>query len=300
MAKINYKEFVEIIKEEVQKLVSETVKVENVEKGNGKILTGLCFHTGEERYTSPILYLESYYIQYLNGISINELAKGIIDFYEEAKIKISPKMDELFVYGNVRNKVALKLINTERNKRLLSDVPHKNFKDLSIVFYLMLEETQEATATMLIRKGHIKKWGVDTETLWSDAMKNQVSQARLYTMTDKLQMLMDEKQIIRNLLESESYTEPQDAMYVLTNSQEHYGAASLIYPGVLEKIRQIVRGDFFVLPSSVHELIIVPHRDNMDVSEINQMIYSINQEHVELEEILSDHCYYYNGEITIP
>ncbi len=302
MKKISYKEFTDFIREKVQETVSETVRIENIEKGNGKILTGLCFCSDEDRCISPIIYLESYYTEYLYGISLDELVRNIVVIFKEAKTKISPKIDELFNYENVRDKVALRLMNTEKNKRLLLDVPHRSIKDLSIAFHLLLEETDETTATMLIRNGHIKQWGINTETLWHDALKNQVSPARLYNMTDKLRMLTGDKRMIKNLLETEFKAEAQDTMYILTNSQNHYGASSLIYPGVLEKIKQIVKRDFFILPSSIHELIIIPQEDvDLDISEINQMISNINLEQVALEDILSDHCYLYSdGKITIP
>ena len=95
-----------------------------------------------------------------------------------------------------------------------------------------------------------------------------------------------------NLLEI-GEDEKQDVMYVLTNSLRNYGAACLFYPHVLEMVGEMLKEDYYVLPSSVHEVIIVPESKALDADEMSEMVVEINETQVEPEEVLSDHAYFY-------
>ena len=145
-------------------------------------------------------------------------------------------------------------------------MPHIDFLDLSIVFYVLLEITEDGTASMAVTCEHQKQWGTSTERLWKDAAENvkRILPAEFFTMNYALKEILKKGMGIENgqvtvpenLFGNDSSV--RDGMYVLSNSIRSYGAACIVYPHVLDMIWNILKTDFYVLPSSVHEVIITP------------------------------------------
>lgn len=82
-------------------------------------------------------------------------------------------------------------------------------------------------------------------------------------------------------------------MYVLSNKLKNYGAACIAYPYILDMLAGVLKENFYVLPSSVHEVIIVPESSQIRQSELERMVREINETQVPEEEILSNHAYFY-------
>ena len=95
-----------------------------------------------------------------------------------------------------------------------------------------------------------------------------------------------------NLLELPSGRAPAGAGpgFVLTNSRFFWGAGALFYPGIMDRIREVLGGDFYVLPSSVHELILIKVEDQ-DPQELADLVRSANRSVVKDSEILADDLY---------
>ncbi len=169
--------------------------------------------------------------------------------------------------------------------------------DLSIVFYLIVDMEERSTATILIRNEHLKVWGMDEEQLLSFAYENvqRLIPPQLFLMREIVEETLElgrRKPI--NLFE---YPEnlKGEFMYVLTNSHRNLGAAAILYPGVQKKIAEILNGGYYVIPSSVHEMIIVPMTESITRKELDQMVKEVNENVVDPEEILSDHVYIYDA-----
>lgn len=81
---------------------------------------------------------------------------------------------------------------------------------------------------------------------------------------------------------------------VLTNDQGVHGAGSLFYPGQMEEIGAQMGSDFFVLPSSVHEVLIFPDDGQTDYRDLQMMVQQINEAEVAPADRLSDHVYHYD------
>ena len=95
-------------------------------------------------------------------------------------------------------------------------------------------------------------------------------------------------------IDEEEIDELDDTIYVLTNQYRMFGAVTLFYQGILEKIGEMLETDFVVIPSSIHEIIILKNTRDIDRMNITEMIRSVNEEQVRREEQLADHPYYYS------
>ena len=173
---------------------------------------------------------------------------------------------------------------------LLDRIPHFPFLDLAVVFYYRIENGPLSGATMLIHNCNLEAWNINVSNLMEDAVMN-TSRKMPYTLKG-----MDA--LIRELAEEGEETLPRadELMYVLTNEEKYFGAATLLYPHVLSHIGKILRQDFYVLPSSIHECILVPNRGQYSKEDLQQMVKDVNNSQVEEEEILSYQVYYYDRE----
>lgn len=208
----------------------------------------------------------------------------------------------------VKERLIFRLINTEKNKELLQNVPHKKFLDLSVIFAVLVEASRDGTAVMMVKEMHLREWGVTTEQLWDAAKENvkRLLPAECLGMNYAMYELLCEsepgKHERENLLRKTWYEQEEnelpekDKMYILSNRLKNYGAASIAYPYVLDMLAEVLKENFYVLPSSVHEVIIVPESAELHWYELERMVREINESQVPEDEILSNHVYYYHAQ----
>ena len=151
-----------------------------------------------------------------------------------------------------------------------------------MVAYYKVEDEIIGKATILVRKSHCKSWGVEEEEVIRCARENT-------------QKILPVKFLgIGTMLETYGYhQEATIPMYILTNEENYFGASAMIFDSVLEKIGKALKDDFWILPSSIHECIIIPAGCAMPPDEMTDLVKEVNQKEVSVEEYLSDQIYYY-------
>ena len=294
---MEYKKFVCMVEEKLNLKLEGGMKASkySVVKNNGMEKTGMILES-DEYNIAPAIYLEEFFEQYQKGMSIDRIVNEILEFYEKVKVEEDYDVSQLSLYENVKKKVAFKLVNTEKNQQMLKEVPHIPLLDLSIVFYILVDVDEKGSATIQIRNEHIENWNVNVEQLYKDAKLNVkcLIPARLMCMQHVIEKLCDiSKGEEKDLLKAKFPPENKEFMYILTNSIHQFGAAVLAYPNILEMASRIIGEDFYLLPSSIHEVILIPKSKSPDLKDLNEMISEVNETQVQEEEVLSDHAYYY-------
>ena len=307
---MQYKEFVCAIEKKMNKKLEggKRATLYRTIKNNGTKRTGIMIETPKLNI-SPTIYLEEFYEYFQKGMSLETVTDEILKFYEDAKCEEPWDTSVLEDFGQIRKKIVYKLIHTKKNEELLRQIPSCPILDMSMVFYALLKADSGGTATMLITDEHLRMWHTDTSEILEAARENTISMPppELYTMRETVECILHpascKKQ--RNLLEicqtERTYNhgrekdgcDTEDYMYVLSNPLRSLGAGCVLYPHVLDKIGQIVGENFYVLPSSIHEIIIVPESFAMEPADMNRMVAEINQTQVAEEEVLSDNAYFY-------
>lgn len=270
---MDYTTFTNIMQNNMKEYLSPdvTVDVHSTLKNNGTIRTGLMFIQPDVN-TFPTIYLEEFYDQYLQGESMNTLVQSMQEIYEKVKVKQSFPYNRILEYPKMKERIVYKVIQRKSNEELLTQVPHELYLDLAIVYYALMETTEYGTATLLIRNEHLKGWNITKEDLREAARKNTPC-----------------------LLPAEGYV-LADYMYLVTNCMKSFGAAVMLYDGFWERMETMIGENFFVIPSSVHELILIPESFGMDRRHLQEMVREVNRTEVEKEEVLSDNVYYYSKE----
>ena len=270
---MNYTEFMNAMLCEIRGQVDAQVRTElyTVTKNNGTRRTGILFKQ-EDSNLAPTIYLEEFYQKYLKGQQVPDLADSICSIYQEIRVKKTCDCQNLFDFNHVKEHIVYKLIRRDANEELLKQIPYEPFLDLAVVYYIQIDNTRFGSAAIQIRNEHLRYWRVEKEEIRRLAEKNT---PRIYPAQIQ--------QIVR-------------FMYVATNEQCSLGAAVMRYPDFREKVRGMIRGDFYILPSSIHEVILVPESFGLEPERMAEMVKEINQTGVAPEEVLSDSVYYFDGE----
>lgn len=270
---MNYTEFMNAMLCEIRGQVDAQVRTElyTVTKNNGTRRTGILFKQ-EDSNLAPTIYLEEFYQKYLKGQQVPDLADSICSIYQEIRVKKTCDCQNLFDFNHVKDHIVYKLIRRDANEELLKQIPYEPFLDLAVVYYIQIDNTRFGSAAIQIRNEHLRYWRVEKEEIRRFAEKNT---PRIYPVQIR--------QIVR-------------FMYVATNEQCSLGAAVMRYPDFREKVRGMIRGDFYILPSSIHEVILVPESFGLEPERMQEMVKEINQTGVAPEEVLSDSVYYFDGE----
>lgn len=270
---MNYTEFMNAMLCEIRGQVDAQVRTElyTVTKNNGTRRTGILFKQ-EDSNLAPTIYLEEFYQKYLKGQQVPDLADSICSIYQEIRVKKTCDCQNLFDFNHVKEHIVYKLIRRDANEELLKQIPYEPFLDLAVVYYIQIDNTRFGSAAIQIRNEHLRYWRVEKEEIRRLAEKNT---QRIYPVQIR--------QIVR-------------FMYVATNEQCSLGAAVMRYPDFREKVRGMIRGDFYILPSSIHEVILVPESFGLEPERMQEMVKEINQTGVAPEEVLSDSVYYFDGE----
>ncbi len=277
------------------------ISIHRVGKNNGVYYTGLQI-TENAVNISPVIYIDRYYELYeKGGETIESTAAFVMDTYNRERSGGIMQADirKFLSYDSVRENVVYKLINTEKNRELLEDIPHMEFMDLSIVFQCIISLEETGVASILIHNVHMKLWGVAAEDLYAAAKEN----------TGRL-LPYEIKSMAEVLYEIREPENPGQAghdgygagsadsvpMYVLSNRNRVEGAACMLYLGLIRGFAEKAGNSLYIIPSSVHELLLIPTENTEEYAEIRSMIREINDTQVSEKEILSYSLYYYDRE----
>ena len=195
----------------------------------------------------------------------------------------------------IKESLFLTLVNREKNKEMLEDMPYVKFLDLAIVFNYMLSEENGEIKSFKVNNRIMQAWGFDKHTIYNFARNNM---ERLFP-----EVIAGISNIVKELegsCDADALLEEADDdimhMYVLTNKYAVNGSAAILYSKKIGRLADILESDLYIMPSSIHEMIIVPKKYYHNASKLAALVRDINAEHVDLEEQLSDNIYTYDRE----
>lgn len=318
---MNYEEFIQKTRTSMEQIVGEEyiVSLHKVMKNNDIELDAIVIKSRDNNI-SPTIYLMPYYEEYMSGRDFGEIVSEIYQMYEKHKNTIEFDTDMFKSFDNIKKRIAYKLINSEENQRLLKDVPHVDFLNLSLVFYCLLDSDYFGSATALIHNVHLDMWKINEETLFEVAQKNTpiLLPHCINNMRDVVKELLvtdiqntlyendyryDEscsipsaERVAENLMNGLEIGNNGVDMYVLTNVHKMNGAVCILYENVLRDFSEEQGTDLFILPSSIHEVIIVPDNGELSGSDLRTMVRDVNRKELEPGDVLSDEVYKYMRE----
>lgn len=248
---------------------------------------------------SPTIYLNFYFEKYQKGTAFSSIQQQILQYYH--RHCLTDYIDTSFFtnFDHVCSRIVYKLVHYEKNRELLKEIPHFPYLDLAIIFYCLVPEGPYENASILIYNHHLTYWEVQPQALLNLAHKN--TPLLLPWRCDSLAELILPALDVLPIEERPSAEALLDAktipMYVLSNEQRYFGASCILYPNTLKMISQKFVDNLYILPSSIHEVILIPASFSEDANELSEIVREVNVSEVAQDEILSDSVYYYDQHI---
>lgn len=295
---MNIKEFANKVAQAVEAALGTVVTVEEIVKNN-TTLTGLRITPPSDGNVSPVVYVEDYYEMYRNGAELTDIILDIVDVIKEHTTPIKKmNLDVSFFsdYTKVRDRIVFKLIKAEGNEELLKTLVYKPFLDLAITFaYELPDEMRDAIGgqgSIRITNGHLSTWmenygPISVDDLYKAAYGNTV-RIRPITKTNLCELIEEMSGIPSEI------SLPIDVVY---NEDRINGSVAMLYNDVLDEYSKKFGGALYVIPSSIHEIMVMAKDPSMFDPAI---IRAVNETQVRPDEVLSNSLYVYeNGKLQI-
>ena len=276
MSNVDRKEMVFIMEQYRNQIVEELkakgykAEAKNVEKVNQVKLLGISVKLDEVR--GIVMYIED---MYANGLSVQDAANTIIKGYNDS-IGNFPDVSGLGDYEWVREHVVLRMYNEKTNAEVYRSAKRYGFDDLILVPYVNLDG-----GAIKVNNKHLEKWGVTKETLFADAMRNTKADTKEMGVIDFLTRECPDARFLFCGVE-----EGLKDMLIVTCKDDHHGASAIL--GKLDELKKRFPSGFYVLPSSIHEVIVYPKREEyLDKNYITQMVKEVSTLMVDACDVLS-------------
>ena len=295
---MTFESFKEMVEESILEYLPEeyagaNINVDEVKKAS-MVYTGLTVRKPSTN-VAPIINLDMIYMAYKGGkASVNEvleeIASQIIEGYKNAVNfnDISVKFDD------VKDKIVFSLVSYETGRQLFSSRPYIIFqKDIVVIFKICLDSS---IVTIPITNNIFNSWGRSVDELFTIAINNiaKIMPMRMDSMADIMLQMMG-RDLIDGINPEMLLERP--LQYVVSTENKLDGAVTLLMPSRLEEIRNRIKDDFYILPSSIHELIIMPVSSTpTSAEELNQMVREVNATEVAPDEVLTNHVFLYEGQ----
>lgn len=248
---------------------------------------------------SPTIYLEPFFEWFSETNDWDCTIKGIIDAYRDNMLDESMETDMFFDFSQIKEKIFYRLINYEANRELLEQMPHNRFLDLAKVFCIRYEKEDVGSGNISIYHSHLERWGINADEL--EAVADANSPLLMESFISSMGSVLSEMGVLQEDF-SESMPKDCPPLYVMTNIHKSSGAGTICYPNTLRVLSEKENQDIIILPSSIHEVILIPLREDDDMEGFRNMVHTVNTDCLAPEDFLSDNVYIYRritGQIEI-
>lgn len=281
----------EAMKQQIQEALSKKlgdgfhITIQKVFKPNME-LDGLLI-MAEDEIIGPTIYLEPVYEALDSGTPVEQVVDRILQAYNSVKSESADfDIERLSDFDYAKSRLYVQLVNRHLNKNLLQDVPHATFlDDFAIIVRCTIETSEDCDASFMVHNNHINIWQTDSETVLSTAISNTLAKHDVD--------LMPLGQLIREMVPAFPDECSSDCgLWFMSSKKRTYGAVAVLYDDVLKDFADKY-GSFYVIFSSVHEVLIKPSPDSSDIDILTRHNQDVNASALEKEEILGTKAYFY-------
>lgn len=288
--------YLEQVKDKIKDYLPEGLKdmevtIVPLEKNNGVLFHGVSLHRLNDP-AAPLLYAEDYYGLHEKGIDVESTLRFMASEYVSARDEIKIRNNIDLSYDHIKDRLFLSVINAEKNHALLENIPHQKLEDLAVTYRYLVYNDGGPFASMQIDNRFLKRWNIDQGQLHEQAVQSmeKLFQSDFCSLNQK----------IFGIIGIFPLETPADRnLFVLSNQYGYYGAAYISCPNVLQEIGEKIGGDFLILPSSLHELIVVKETEDINVADLIDTVKAVNRTEVSEADFLSDNIYRYDSQNQI-
>lgn len=301
---MDYINFTKELKQIVQKKLGNQyqVSIGQILKNNGLTKDSILIKESQSSI-SPNIYLEYFYERFCECESLDEISEEIISSYYDAIRQKPDNMKNYLNFENYRKKLFFRIVHFKSNEEFLQKVPHIPYLDLAITFHCLVSDHNMEMQFFTVSDLIMEVWKLTIHELYQIALDNtqQLFPAHVDTLEHIMEQILWKEHSYQSIFQDTEFeselsnlpdkAEPQ--MLVMTNQYGLNGAAVILYPNLLACIAEKLQSNLYLLPSSIHEFLVLPENCNL-YPELSKMVCEVNEHEVSKDEILSDHVYFYD------
>lgn len=303
---MNRKDFFEYVRDNVkdylpEKYADANIHLQEVAKKNGITLTAVVIPAKDSNIT-PNVYLDSFYQEYRNGKNPDACVGDVADCWiEKMDTDLDVDVNNMMDYENIKGKLQVRICDPDKNREWLKDKAVTMHGDFAAYYTVNLSENKDGIVSVSVTKAFLDAWKTDIQTLHQDAMAADKNRGPvLYSMEEMIDSMTYGRELPENLFEWEkdvdSFALP---MFYMSNEGMMNGASLILHEDIRKQMGEFMKGDYYILPSSIHEILILPDNGILSVSEMNAMVKEVNGIRVPLEEQLSDKVQFCDGRTAV-
>lgn len=287
--------YLNLVEKELQKQMGEEyrLQIHDIWKFNDMVYTGMVI-CKEGYHVSPVYDFGKYAVDIENGKDTGLIVEEILEDYENSQRDFFENSVLLENYSSIKERIRIMACKKEWNRNYVKGKVQTDFLDFVVLYYLDVHDwfpEEKEWAKIMITEEYLGQWEVTVEDIHRDALENLNREGWFQVIPlDGLLQKLSGKEVMEEI-----YTE--NAMYILADwTGRNYGAAALFISDLLEKAAEKLGGSYYILPSSVSELILVPAGIQISLYELISLVNMVNQTEVERRSQLSNQVYYYDAE----
>lgn len=294
---MTYNQFLNYVKEqsvyEFDHPEEYKASINHVVKNNSVELDGICLHRAGDTL-SPTVYLNHFYEEYLEGRPLHSILSEIATTLSSEVPELEVNTSLYDNYDAIRHQIIFRLVNYERNEELLTSCPYLPFCDLAITFRWLVHSDSSGIASALITNKEMELWNITLEELYQTASINtrRLFPATIQPIQQLLSEYLDKDADIQELLDQ---TPDELQLFILSNEPRINGSTSMIYDGILADFAKKIKKDLYILPSSIHEVLLMPATKEIEEQALLNLVRDANRTVVGLPDILSDSIYRFDS-----
>lgn len=218
---------------------------------------------------SPVVNLDRLYADYCNGKTMCwciDKTKEILNMTMDIPFAPTDMLD----WNKVKDRLFLRLVGN------ITDGIYRCIADMYLVPYVSVSEEEGMAAR--ITPELLEEWNINEDELFEQAERNQ-------------ETLRPVK--IESLASRLGLPEAGVKAYIVGTEHDWCGASAILYNGVVDKIKEKI-GDFYIIPTSIHEVMVIPKSEIPDVKHLKRVVNLVNGTDVDDTEMLTNSIYTYD------
>ena len=274
------------------------IPLENIKfvKKDGGDLLNIIFAEHDDAYEVCSVHVEELYVAYQNGIRLNTIVDYICSDVLHAKsIYVYDKTKELMDYDTAKSRLFVRLINYDRNADILRDVVHKTLGDIVFTVYAIVDENEFGIVSTKVLKSMVKKWDKNEDDIFNEAIKNTyyLTPPRIYKWEG---VLCDESYAGESFMNDEDICDLDKSFSgnILNTTRKTNGAVAVFLPGVAERIAELLDSDFYMVFTSIHEVMIHSTGSGVDPKDLKLVLQDTLRKVTPSSDYLTEKIYKYN------
>ena len=289
-----YDEFLDFAKDAARVIAPDAeIKTQKVDKLQGESYVGISVRP-ENSNAAVTMNLHNLFDKVReNPKRLAAVMSEFLSALDEA-IRNIPKIDadRLMDYEQVKSQLVMQVIPVGPNRERLSQIPHKTIEDIAVVYRIDVSDDRHQNASSLVTNNMLECFGVTPEQLHRDAVASQVDHCP--------PTLRNMSEVLAEMTGSSDFLDmPESPLWVASVEGGIHGAAAVQVPEFMDQAAEKLGGDFFVLPSSIHECLFVPDNGELRRPQLEEMVRSVNADEVSEADFLSDSVYHYDADARI-